>query len=58
MHPHMTQERLLRFAQMNGVQVMAYSQFGQLSTGGKQDTSFLHKSELTVPAKKYNKTPG
>lgn len=28
MHPHLTQDRLKRFAQMNGVQVMAYSQFG------------------------------
>ena len=38
---------------------MAYSQFGQLSTsGGKSETSFLHKDELTVPAKKYNKTAG
>jgi diketogulonate reductase-like aldo/keto reductase len=31
MHPFLTQEKLLRFAQMYGVQVMAYSNFGSLS---------------------------
>jgi diketogulonate reductase-like aldo/keto reductase len=63
MHPHLSQDRLLRFAQMNGVQVMAYSQFGKLSTSNKQveadkETSFLHKEELVVPAKKYGKSAG
>lgn len=35
---------------------MAYSSFGDLSTGGQK--TFIHKDELTVPAKKYNKTAG
>jgi len=42
---------------MQGVQVMAYSSFGDLSQGGNKGT-FLHKEEITAPAKKYNKTPG
>jgi len=56
-HPHLAQEKLIRFSRKCGVQVMAYSSFGDLSTAGGKNT-FLHKDELTVPAKKYNKTPG
>lgn len=59
LHPHLTNERLVKFARQQGIQVMAYSSFGDLSQGGKKcDRTFLHKDELTVPAKKYNKTPG
>lgn len=36
---------------------MAYSSFGDLSTGRK-GKSFLEKDELLTPAKKYGKTPG
>lgn len=34
-HPHLCQDKLLKHARLNGVQVMAYSSFGDLSQGGK-----------------------
>lgn len=57
LHPHFTNEKLVKFARANGIQVMAYSSFGDLSQGGNKGT-FLHKEEVTGPAKKYNKTAG
>lgn len=57
MHPHLSQENLLRFARMNGIQVQAYSSFGSLSTVGT-GKSFMDKPELLKPAQKYGKTPG
>jgi len=36
MHPHLSQDRLLKFARMNGIQTMSYSSFGDLSQGGKE----------------------
>lgn len=57
MHPHLTQENQLRYARNNGIQVMAYSSFGDLSTGRKGQ-SFMEKEELLAPAKKYGKSAG
>lgn len=61
MHPFLTQDKLLRFAQMYGLQVMAYSNFGSLSyvelkMATEADTCLLSPAILE-PAKKYGKTP-
>ncbi len=61
MHPFLTQERLLRFVQSLGIQVMAYSNFGslsyvQLGMATPEDSPLLCEAIL-APAAKYNKTP-
>ena len=61
MHPFLTQDKLLRFAQMYDVQVMAYSNFGSLSyvelkMATEADTCLLSPA-IVEAAKKYNKTP-
>ena len=61
MHPFLTQEKLLRFTQMQGIQVMAYSNFGSLSyvelkMATEADTCLLSPAILDA-AKKYGKTP-
>ena len=61
MHPFLTQDKLLRFAQMYGVQVMAYSNFGSLSyvelkMATEADTCLLSPA-IVDAGKKYNKTP-
>jgi len=61
MHPFLAQEKLLRFAQMQGIQVMAYSNFGSLSyvelkMATDADTCLLAPA-IVDPAKKYGRTP-
>lgn len=61
MHPFLTQDKLLRYSQENGIQVMAYSNFGSLSyvelkMATEADTCLLSEAVIT-PGKKYNKTP-
>ena len=61
MHPFLTQDKLLRFVQMYGVQVMAYSNFGSLSyvelkMATEADTCLLSPA-IVDAGKKYNKTP-
>jgi D-xylose reductase len=61
MHPFLTQDKLLRFTHMQGIQVMAYSNFGslsyvQLGMATDSDTCLL-SAAILEPASKYNKTP-
>jgi len=61
MHPFLTQEKLLRFTQVQGIQVMAYSNFGSLSyvelkMATEADTCLLSPAIIDA-AKKYGKTP-
>lgn len=61
MHPFLTQDKLLRYSQEQGIQVMAYSNFGSLSyvelkMATEADTCLLSEA-VTTPAKKYSKSP-
>ena len=61
MHPFLTQPNLLRLVQSFGIQIMAFSNFGSLSyvelnMATDADTCLLSDA-VTVPAKKYGKTP-
>jgi D-xylose reductase len=62
MHPFLSQEKLLRFAQMQDMQVMAFSNMGSLSyvsigLATENDTCMLSPAILE-PASKYKKTAG
>lgn len=62
-HPYLTQEKLVEYAQKNGIAVTAYSSFGPLSfveldLQSAKDTPLLfdHATVKTI-AEKYSKTP-
>lgn len=61
LHPHNTQEKLVRFAHEQGLQVTAFSVFGAssyLELGMAQDDDVLMKDPVVLElAMKHNKTP-
>ena len=60
MHPFLSQERLLRMAQEEGMQVMAYSNFGAISYVpiglAQQDSDLLHHSVINAIGTAKGKT--
>lgn len=60
MHPFLTQQNLLKFTQSLGIQVMAFSNMGNLSYVqiglATPEETFLVDEALTGPAAKYGKT--
>lgn len=59
-HPHNTQEKLIRMAKENGIQVMAFSNMGSLSYVelgmAKKEESLLEVATVTDIAAKHGKT--
>lgn len=61
MHPYLTQEKLLRMARENGIQVMAFSNLGPISYvelgGATMEESILSLPSVQAIAAAHNKTP-